>query len=166
MINSLWHSNPMWHENSMSWCLTAPSPYLNQCWLIISEIFWPSLEGNFTMMSILDMSMKIVFLNLQWHITGANHLSFKHATNYPMQALSVSWACLPKDFVSVVILIAYTHSMCRKNLCTYLCFSLWPSDTILQHRSGSTLSQVRAWCLMAPSHYINQCWLIITEVQW
>ena len=44
--------------------------------------------------------------------------------------------------------------------------SLWPSDALWQHRSGSTLAQVMACCLMAPSHYLNQCWLIISEVQW
>ena len=30
----------------------------------------------------------------------------------------------------------------------------------------STLAQTMAWCLMAPSHYLNQCWLIIKEVLW
>ena len=35
--------------------------------------------------------------------------------------------------------------------------SLWPSDCILQHKTGSTLVQVMACCLMAPSHYLNQC---------
>ena len=43
--------------------------------------------------------------------------------------------------------------------------SLWPSDAIWRQRSGSTLAQVMACCLMAPSHYLNQCWLIISEVQ-
>ena len=33
-------------------------------------------------------------------------------------------------------------------------------------RSGSTLAQVMACCLTAPSHYLNQCWLIISKVQW
>ena len=44
--------------------------------------------------------------------------------------------------------------------------SLWPRDAIWRQRSGSTLAQVIAWCLTAPSHYLNQCWLIIIEVQW
>ena len=44
--------------------------------------------------------------------------------------------------------------------------SLWPSDAIWWHRSGSTLAQVRACCLTAPSHYLNQCRLIISEVLW
>ena len=39
--------------------------------------------------------------------------------------------------------------------------SLWPSDAIWWHRSGSSLAQVMAWCLTAPSHYLNHCWLII-----
>ena len=33
---------------------------------------------------------------------------------------------------------------------------------VMQHRSGSTLAQVMACCLMAPSHYPNKCWLIIS----
>ena len=44
--------------------------------------------------------------------------------------------------------------------------SLWPSDTIWRHKSGSTLAQVMACCLMAPSHYLNLCWLITSRVQW
>ena len=31
--------------------------------------------------------------------------------------------------------------------------SLWPGDAIWRHRSGSTLAQVMACCLMAPGHY-------------
>ena len=29
-------------------CLTAPSHYLNQCWLIISKVEWHSSKGKFT----------------------------------------------------------------------------------------------------------------------
>ena len=45
--------------------------------------------------------------------------------------------------------------------------SLWPSDAIWWHRTGSPLAQVWTCCLTAPSHYVNQCWLNIdTEAQW
>ena len=44
--------------------------------------------------------------------------------------------------------------------------SLWPSDTIWQHRYESTLVQILACCQTAPNHYLNQCWLIISEVLW
>ena len=39
-------------------------------------------------------------------------------------------------------------------------------DVIWWHRSGSSLDQVMACCLMAPSHHLNQCWLIISVSHW
>ena len=41
--------------------------------------------------------------------------------------------------------------------------SLWPSDAIWRQRSGSTLAHVMVCCLTAPSHYLNQYCLIISE---
>ena len=55
---------------------------------------------------------------------------------------------------------------CKKQVPQHLLNSLWPSGTIWWHKSGSTLAQVIACCLTAPSHYLNQCWLIIGKVQW
>ena len=46
------------------------------------------------------------------------------------------------------------------------CVSFCPNDIIWLHKSGSTLPQVMAWCLMARSHYLNQHWLIICKGQW
>ena len=43
--------------------------------------------------------------------------------------------------------------------------SLWPSDAIRLQGTESTLAQVMACCLTAPSHYLNQCWLIISKIQ-
>ena len=45
-------------------------------------------------------------------------------------------------------------------------YSLWPSDAIRRQRTESILAQVMACCLTAPSHYLNQCWLIIDKVLW
>ena len=49
--------------------------------------------------------------------------------------------------------------------------SLWvnpmrPSDAVWWHRPGSRLAQEMACCLMAPSHYLNRCWLVIKGVLW
>ena len=44
--------------------------------------------------------------------------------------------------------------------------SLWPSGAIWRQGFRSTLVQVMACCLTAPSHYLNQCWLTICMVQW
>ena len=48
-------------------------------------------------------------------------------------------------------------------LSTELSNSSWPGDVMWWHRSGSTLGQIVACCLVATSHYLNQRWLIITE---
>ena len=50
--------------------------------------------------------------------------------------------------------------------CQMLLNSLRPSDAIWRQWSWTTLAQVMACCLTAPSHYLNQCWLIIRGVLW
>ena len=42
-----WNRYGLMFDQVMACCLTAPSHYLNQCWLIISEAHWHSAEGNF-----------------------------------------------------------------------------------------------------------------------
>ena len=59
---------------------------------------------------------------------------------------------------------------CLQNVCIFFrpqCINLfWPCDAIWRHRSGSTLAKVMACCLMAPSHHLNQCGFLISEVLW
>ena len=43
---------------------------------------------------------------------------------------------------------------------------VFPYVAIWWHETWSRLFQVMAWCLMAPSHYLSQFWIIISEVQW
>ena len=52
------------------------------------------------------------------------------------------------------------------NSCCQWINSLGPSDAIRHWISWSTLVQVMACCLTAPSHYLNQCLLIIIKVLW
>ena len=46
--------------------------------------------------------------------------------------------------------------------------SLWPSDSIhvYGNKDLGNIGQVMACCLMAPSHYLDQCWLLISEDPW
>ena len=44
--------------------------------------------------------------------------------------------------------------------------SLLPGDALWWYRSWSTLAQIMACCLIAPSHYLNHCWLLISKVLW
>ena len=47
-----------------------------QCWLIISEVFRHTPDGNFTIdaQDIFDICLKITNLRLQLHLSGANEL--------------------------------------------------------------------------------------------
>ena len=84
-FNSLWPSDVMWRHRSgsmlaqvMASCLTARSHYLNQCWLLTSEVLWHFPENNFTTSSKLlccTMSMKIILFTLLPYLPGANELN-------------------------------------------------------------------------------------------
>ena len=49
---------------------------------------------------------------------------------------------------------------------SYIVNSLRPNDAIWQLRSGLILAQVMDCWLTAPSHGLNQCWLIIRGILW
>ena len=42
--------------------------------------------------------------------------------------------------------------------------SLRPSNAIWRHRTRPILAQGMACCLTAPSHYLNQCWLLYSNL--
>ena len=47
------------------------------------------------------------------------------------------------------------------------CFnSLGPINAMRHYRIWSTLVQVMTCCVKTPSHYLNQCWQIISEILW
>ena len=54
----------------------------------------------------------------------------------------------------------------RRAILSWSFNSLWSKDVIWRHRSGSILVQVMSCCLVAPSHYLNQCWLILKGDMW
>ena len=75
------------------------------------------------------------------------------------------WTCIFYHFTSLSSMVQVVECFLMDHKELFL-NSLWPSDAIWRHRSGSTLAQVMACCLTAPSHYLNQCWLVIIKGQW
>ena len=78
--------------------------------------------------------------------------------------------CRDIQFIPRIVHMMLTLSCCvvcrfRPSLPVFF-NSLRPRDAIWRHKSGSTLARVMACCLTAPSHYLNQCWLTISEVWW
>ena len=64
--------------------------------------------------------------------------------------------------------------MTPRNVCSWrkitrqLLYSVTHCGLVMSYgdRSRPTLAQIMDCCLMAPSHYLNQCWLIIKGVLW
>ena len=84
--------------------------------------------------------------------------------------------CHPKMFSLIhlffikALILLYLKPSCPRSPTTHGVImlqwvnSLRPSDAIWRQWSWTTLAQVMACCLTAPSHYLNQCWLIIRGV--
>ena len=83
-FNTLWSSDAIWRKRTwstsvqmMDCCLTAPSYYLNQHWLIISEILWHGPKGNMAgnvQTIYFYMSLKTTNLSLRHYASRANEL--------------------------------------------------------------------------------------------
>ena len=82
--------------------------------------------------------------------------------------LPVTRKMFPFDDVIMcyLIVIHQRHGLIYQSLKLYTSNSLWPSGDIWRHRLRSTLAQVMACCLKAPSHFLGQCGVIIHEVLW
>ena len=95
------------------------------------------------------------------------HSVLSHQTETFSQWLSVS----PQETIVWIVLVTPWPVLCTMNRNMAEWF-VWQGLTHLglvalcRHWSGSTLAQVMACCLMAPSHYLNQSWLITIKVQW
>ena len=108
---------------------SAPSHYLNQCWLIV----------NWTLRN-----------KLQWNLNQNTKL-FIYENAFENAVCEMAAILSRGRWVKMYAWKSLTH--------------LCPNDIIWRHRNGPTLAQVIACCLMAPNHYLNQCWFIISEVQ-
>ena len=95
-----------------------------------------------------------------WQYNPGKYLvSHLHANRMPYLATILAPSV---DWVSRTILTA-SSGFCRwsrliLHISNNIINSLWRSDTIWRHRSGSTLAQVMAWC----RHWI-QWWLITSK---
>ena len=122
----------------MACCLTAPSHYLNEYWLIISENVWLSPEVNFTgTISICDMILKIIHLNY-------SHNELTHCGRDKMAAIFQTIFSSAFSWMEIYKLRLIFH------------WNLFPvvQLTIFQHWFRQWLGAVQA-----TSHYLNQWWL-------
>ena len=77
------------------------------------------------------------------------------------QCLTHLWSTIPLGIICSVKVL----TVCDIRQCISF-DSLRPSDAIWWHRTVSTLAQMMACCLMAPRKYLNQYWLIISQIMY
>ena len=120
---------------------------------------------------ICNRHTKIIRVIVWWHTASHLYLAIcVYELGYWPQIWTVSGRTQPTLTVMTIKLNGkgYGVTVSIEYICnvSWKINSLWPSDTIWRHTSGSTWVQVMACCLTAPSHYLNQCWLIISKIQW
>ena len=123
----------------VSWILFRPQYHKNWSvdWASVRWSLWSSL------------------LNIYWSSVIRSYADFFIVNCYQLPKLDHDIRCYTRECYMVLTL----HVAISLN-------SLGPSDAIWHWISWSTLVQVMACCLTAPSHYMNQCWLIISKVLW
>ena len=119
-----------------------------------------------------------VFLHCSVHIDGFMgdcDISVANALEVPQSCTDISIDqddsnIMDSNFKSILlkeIWISFSFGIGVWGLVGYIsALVLWLSELIWWHRTGSKFSQLMVCCLTAPSHYLNQRWLIISKVPW
>ena len=143
---------------------SAPCHYLDQCWLTvdwthfselnkfqwtwtqIARFMWPTWgPPGSCRPQVGPMNLAIRGIKIQFSRQKMNFKPFSTKSSHDDELiLSEYFAFCIKRFI----------------------YSLWSRDAIWWHGSRSTWARGMACWLMAPSHYVNQCWLLISEVLW
>ena len=88
---------------------------------------------------------------------GCAHPSMTHII-YIIRHIRLTYHAYPSAYGETFTNLSHiSHSMYKGLVTPWRQWRQW---------SRSTLVQVMACCLTASSHYLNQCWLIISEAQW
>ena len=124
----------------MAYCLTAPSHYLNLCWLIICEVQQHSSDGNFTRNIIQPSANKI-------------SLKLNYLTKIPVKSTLIArfmwptWGPTGADRTQVGPVLAPW---------TLISGYLWPREASVGMWTSSSEVQINTFACSTPSHYLCQ----------
>ena len=132
------------------------SHYFNQCWPDpLTHIY--GTRGRWVKLNLSRLNDIIK----RWSIIEGNSHTAKTASLYwdnPQIFFRLPWRwCSPFNSSRFGWTLDVVSNMNTIN-------SLWPSNTLWCLRSWSPLVQVMVCCLIAPNHYLNQCWLHLIEI--
>ena len=112
-----------------------------------------SVQSKMNVVLLPKFNFPIKYLSIYFYLTSV-YLSLN---NPSLTISSNTLMCTFRDVERQLLLVFQTSIILNP---------LWPSDAIWWQGTGSALAQVMVCCLTAPSNYLNQCWLMITDVQW
>ena len=106
----------------MACCLTAPSHYLNQCWLSISKVQWHSSEGSFTRERpqplTIKISLKITHVKFTSNIPGVSELRFN--------VYGIIWLLVKNTFRSLIGSSKWKKNRIKEfDTCICKCEHIW-----------------------------------------
>ena len=108
---------------------------------------------------------KSTFVNTpQIHNTYCSYIDTENKTIYMYHHFVTYWKLKSCEIQKLHESSYLYKSAVMQNTVYIYINSLWSSDAIWRHTPWSTLVKIMAWCLMAPSHYLNRCWLLISGV--
>ena len=101
-----------------------------------------------------------------WHLNGLelhNDLTFQEKMGLNIGPSGIPGAINVKCEQSHYL--TYRSRDDKQSMNHFPLTTLWPSDAIWWHKSGSILAEVTVCCLMAPRHYLNRSLLALILLQ-
>ena len=129
----------------MACCLTAPSHYLNQCWLIISSnVYWHSSEGNFTA-----------------GISAINHCNWleKYSSKISLKSPRPQWVKMCGHFKSFIVTEMYSildWISRKRRIYTLLTVSIMAADGLATQGARTSAAMVLTGVLRI---FQCTCWI-------
>ena len=153
--------------------MTIPNAF---CWMK-RFIFWSKFHWNLSLRVNLTISQHWFWCWLGTKLLTSRYLNWCWSRSQMQCGATISYqlhrpSCvhqleISEDEINSPMLSKDKGFRDFSNNFNEYCFnSLWPSDAIRRQGTESTLAQVMACCLTAPSHYLNQCLLIVSKVLW
>ena len=154
--------------------------------LITHKICFIHRQSNFVL-NWSNTHVELIILNIYFWLHFWLNKSARHHMPTVWYADHISihrhWFIICINIIQIFILQKYPcwheSSSVRPNVIHYMSTSgtdlsfpspqmqlLTPIDAIWRHGTWTTLVQIMICCLTAPSHYLNQCWLIPSQAQW
>ena len=124
-----------------------------------------AVQGDFTMFGYYNPVTAIGYVE-HWGVKEVTHMELLLFLIWMFPVCTKIGNFYYRQVCCILFGLPLRHSAVHSQQETLYINSLRPSDATWRQWSWTTLAQVMACCLTAPSHYLNQCWLITRGVLW